>query len=183
MNCKNCQNQHEEDKECEKKDIVIDNINEKMNTSFVGHHISSGGFIFYIDEKERQIYTLLIRNKDNVLWICKGHLENNETQVEAALREFFEETGLDSKYLEHVGLCEKISYSFEEFGGMNTKDVFINVFMCSEKIDLSKNIGVEDIIEISWYKYEDALNQISYDKNYLINSYKMLLDNIKKVAD
>lgn len=181
MKCKNCQNQHEEGKEYKKNDIH--NINEKMNTSFIGHHISSGGFIFYIDEKEKQIYTLLIRNMTNELWISKGHIEKNETHVEAALREFFEETCLESKYLEHVGLCEKISYSFEEFGGVNTKDVFINVFRCSEKIDLSKNIGVEGIIEISWYKYEDALIKISYDKNNLINSYKMLLDNIKKVVN
>lgn len=151
-----------------------------MNTSFIGHHISSGGFIFYIDEKEKQTYTLLIRNTTNELWIAKGHIEKNETHIEAALREFFEETGLESKYLEHVGLCEKISYSFEEFGGINTKDVFINVFKCSEKVDLSNNVGVENIVEISWYKYDDALNKISYDKNLLINSYKLLLDNIKK---
>ena len=151
-------------------------MGNKINTKYIGHHISSGGFIFYLDEKEQQVYTLLIRNKKNELWICKGHIENGENQVDAALREFNEETGLDSKYLKYIGLCKKISYSFEEFGGKNTKDVYIHVFKCSEKINLSKNIGVENIVEIDWYKYEDAIDKISYNKEELVKAYRMFLE-------
>ena len=49
----------------------------------------------------------MITNNKNTLWICKGHLEKNEDQVSAALREFEEEMGLERKYLEYVGLLKK----------------------------------------------------------------------------
>ena len=148
---------------------------EKLDTSFVGHHISSGGFIFFKDSSTGKIFTLLITNNKNTLWICKGHLEKNEDQISAALREFEEEMGLERKYLEYIGLVKKVSYSYVENGGTNTKEVYINVFCANEKIDLSKNIGIEDIIKIEWYSFDDAIEKISYDKSDLIRAREMFL--------
>lgn len=148
---------------------------EKLDTSFVGHHVSSGGFIFYKDISTGEIFTLLITNNKNILWICKGHLEKNEDQVSAALREFEEEMSLEKKYLKYVGLVKKVSYSYVENGGTNTKEVYINVFCANEKVDLSKNVGVEDITKIEWYGFEDALEKISYDKDDLLKAKGMFL--------
>jgi 8-oxo-dGTP pyrophosphatase MutT (NUDIX family) len=155
-------------------------IEEKLDTSFVGHHISSGGFIFYKDILTNEIYTLLITNKEKVLWICKGHLEKNEDQISAAFREFQEEMGLESKYLEYIGLVKKVSYSFIKNGGNNTKDVYINVFSANEKVDLSKNIGVEDITKIEWYTIKDAIEKISFTREELIEAEKMFQNYLKK---
>ena len=155
------------------------NIQEKLDTSFVGHHVSSGGFIFYKDTSTEGIFTLLITNNKNTLWICKGHLEKNEDQISAALREFDEEMGLERKYLEYIGLVKKVSYPHLENGGTNTKEVYINVFVAKEKVDLSKNIGVEDITKIEWYTFEDALQNISYEKEDLIKVKEMFLSHLK----
>lgn len=156
------------------------NTEEKLDTNFVGHHISSGGFIFYKDIVTSEIFTLLITNNKDVLWICKGHLEKNEDQISAAFREFKEEMGLEKSNLEYVGLVKKISYSYEENGGNNTKDVYINVFSANEKIDLSKNIGVEDIIKIEWYLFENAINEICFNKEELLEAKDMFLNYLKK---
>lgn len=151
------------------------NTEEKLDTNFVGHHVSSGGFIFYKDTSTGEIFTLLITNNKNTLWICKGHLEKNEDHINAALREFEEEMGLERKYLEYIGLVKKVSYSYVENGGTNTKEVYINVFYTNEKVDLSKNIGVEDITKIEWYSFESALKKISYDKDDLLKAKEMFL--------
>jgi 8-oxo-dGTP pyrophosphatase MutT (NUDIX family) len=145
-------------------------------TSVATHHVSSGGFIFYKDNDNGELFTLLITNSENILWICKGHLEKNEDQISAALREFEEEMGFERKYLEYIGLLKKINYSYVENGDTNTKEVYINVFCANEKVDLSKNIGVEDITKIEWYSFDDALEKISYDRDDLIKAKEVFLD-------
>ena len=164
--------------------MKIKNTQEKLDTSFIGHHISSGGFIFYKDISTGEISTLLITNNKNILSICKGHLEKNEDHISAALREFEEEMGLKRIYLQYIGLVKKVSYSYLENGGTNTKEVYINIFCTDEKVDVSKNIGVEDIIKIEWYSFDIALEKISYDKDDLIKAKEMFLsysnDELKK---
>ena len=70
-----------------------------MNTKFVGHHISSGGFIFYRNKKNGELFTILIKNKKGEWWIPKGHIEEGEEQVAAAFREIEEEIGLKKDQL------------------------------------------------------------------------------------
>ena len=54
--------------------------------------------------------------------------------------------------------------------------------VANEKIDLSKNIGVEDITKIEWYTFEDALQNISYEKEDLIKAKEMFLECIYEEA-
>lgn len=54
---------------------------------------SCGAVVFTIVNNE--IKYLLIRNKHGIYGFPKGHVENNETEIETALREVKEEVGLD----------------------------------------------------------------------------------------
>lgn len=140
----------------------------RMNTKFVGHHVSAGGFIFYQEDISDPLLVLLIKNKKNEYWIPKGHIEPGETNLDAAIREIEEEVGINKKMLTHIGPCQVHSYSFiDDAGHSNTKEIFIHVFKSRTKqIILEK--GNDDILNAEWFVYEDAKNKIlSYSQDQL----------------
>lgn len=153
---------------------------ERIETSYVGHHVSSGGFVFYKDKVTDMIYTLLITNKKNELWIVKGHIENNEDHINTAFREFEEEVGMKRDMLEYIDFLVNIQYSFNEWGGNNTKEVYMHIFESKEKYDLSGNTGIEDIVKIEWYKVDDALKRISFNKTELRNALEVFENHLAK---
>ena len=148
----------------------------KMNTKYVGHHVSSGGFVFYEDSTTKEIYVALLKDKNKNWWIPKGHVEGWESQVEAAFREIEEEMGIKKEKLEFVDFCHKDSYSYEENGGINTKEVYINIFYTREKFELSTDENDENLLEVKWYKFDEALEIIAFNKNELTLSKKIFLE-------
>lgn len=145
-------------------------LNKKLDTNYVGLHISSGGFIFYKDKKTGNLFTLLIKNKKGEYWIPKGHLEQDEDQVAAAYREIEEETTLKKDQLRYVDFCCVVKYSYKEGGGTNFKEVYINVFEALEKYKLSPGEGETGIVDIEWFEYSKALQTISFNRTELIRS-------------
>lgn len=154
---------------------MSDKSTTKMNTKFAGHHISSGGFIFYKDQKTGKLYTLLIKNKKNEYWIPKGHIEKGEGQISAAFREIEEEVGLKKSQIKYIGLCCLYKFSFIDDGGSpNTKEIYMNVFEAYKKYQLNKEGGVTDLTDVGWFEYSKALEIImSFSKNELIKAGKM----------
>ncbi|MEK7143571.1 MAG: NUDIX domain-containing protein [Patescibacteria group bacterium] len=157
---------------------MSDKSTAKMNTKFIGHHISSGGFIFYKDKKTGELYTLLIKNKKNEYWIPKGHVEENEDQVAAAFREIEEEVGLNKNQLKYIGLCHLYKFSFtDDNGNPNTKEIYMNVFEAFELYGLKMEQGETDIRGGEWFEYQKALEIIiSFSKNELIKA-KAIFEN------
>ena len=67
---------------------------------------SCGAVLFKEDEKR---YYVLVKSTTNNNWgLPKGHVENNETEQETALREVMEETGINAEIIE--GFREQIEY-------------------------------------------------------------------------
>lgn len=147
-----------------------------MNTKYVGHHISSGGFVFYEDPTTKEIYVALLKDKNKNWWIPKGHVEEWESQVEAAFREIEEEMGIKKEELQFIDFCYKDSYSYEENGGINTKEVYINIFCTKEKFELSTDEDDENLVEVKWYKFDEALEIIAFNKDELLLSKKIFLE-------
>lgn len=149
-----------------------------MNTKFVGHHISAGGFIFYKNKMDGDISVLLIKNKKGEYWIPKGHVEEGEDQLSAAFREIEEEVGLKKEQLRYIDLCHLHEFSFlDDNGSSNTKEIYMNVFEALEKPELKLEQGETDIVDGEWFSYETALGKIlSYSKNELIKA-KGMFDN------
>ena len=147
--------------------------NNKLETNYITNHISSGGFIFYKDKKTKEIFTLLIKNRKGEYWIPKGHLEEGEDQVDAAYREIAEEITLKKSQLKYVGFCSLIKYSFTENEAKNNKEVYINIFETLEKNKLTPRIGDIEVLDIEWFKYSDALQTISFNKEELTRSKEM----------
>ncbi len=117
----------------------------------ISNEISCGIVVFHNKE-------FLILHYEEGHWdLPKGHVENNETHEETALRETKEETGLDIKII--PGFKEQISYSFEQDNKIINKKVYFFVGKSNTKtVRLSdEHIGYE------WLKYEEALNKVTYD--------------------
>jgi len=116
-----------------------------MNKEF-----SAGAVIF--KKEGLDILFLVIYSKRNGIWgFPKGHLEKNETDKEAAIREIKEETGIsDLKFME--GFEEKTIYETVSrrppFKGQRIEK-YVTYFLCETT---GQDVGV-DGREISDYKF------------------------------
>ena len=68
----------------------------------------SCGAVIFRQENTRRYY-LILKSTQGHTTLCKGHVENNETEHETATREIMEETGLTVDFLD--GFREVITYS------------------------------------------------------------------------
>ncbi len=127
---------------------------------------SAGAVIFY--KGGGRIYYLLL-NYGNGYWgFSKGHIEKNENEKRAAIREIFEETGLkDLKFIN--GFKEKIRYYFTrktkgEIVTILKEVIFFLAETKTKKVKISKeHLGFE------WLEYKEALKRVTFE-----NSKKVL---------
>lgn len=116
----------------------------------------SAGAVICRRENSKILYLLLKYSKEH--WgFVKGHIERDEKEKEAIIREAKEETNLDD--LTFIkGFKEKIDYYFNEEGEKIYKEVIFYLAMTDEKdIKISyEHIGFK------WLEYNDALGLLSY---------------------
>lgn len=109
---------------------------------------------------------LLVKHNAGHWDFPKGHVEENETEIETAIREVKEETNVDVEIQEknrHV-----IEYSPKED---TTKQV---VFFIAKKINGNIRAQESEISIVKWMSFEEALNTITYD-----NTRKLFEDILK----
>ncbi|SYV90294.1 RNA pyrophosphohydrolase, partial [Metamycoplasma alkalescens] len=103
-------------------------------------YVKSCGAIV-LNNVESKLYVLLVQHTAGHWGFPKGHVEENETEEETAIREVKEETNVDIEILD--GFKETINYS--PFSNA-TKDVIY--FLARPKnFDLKKQIGEIDVVE------------------------------------
>ena len=131
--------------------------------------------------KEKSCGAIIFNEKNKVLVIKhnaghwdfpKGHVEENETEIETAKREVKEETNLD---IEIIGNYRyKITYSPKE-GVM--KDV---IYFIARNTSNNVKIQEKEVSDYGWYNYSDALDILTFDmaKNLLKKAYKDLKKEI-----
>ena len=103
---------------------------------------------------------LLVQQNDGHWGFPKGHMEENETEIQTAIREVKEETNLDVKIEE--------------------KRRYVNTYMCRE--DTTKDVILflatptnsdikpqeEEIKKIEWFDMDKAIERITYDNTKTI---------------
>lgn len=151
---------------------------KKLDTKFIGHHISSGGFIFAEKKDSDQPDVLLIENLKGEFWVPKGHIEPGENSLETAYREIAEEVGIPATHLTHYGVCAVHRYSFiDSAGHENTKEVHLHVFS-SEITDVIIEKGNTEIINAVWVPYQEALEKIiPYSRDHLEKAKRIFEGN------
>lgn len=106
---------------------------------------------------------LLIRHIKSGYWsFPKGHTENGESEVETAMREIKEETGLDV-YVD-TGFRETVTFSPRR---ETTKTV---VYFVARAKNYNYTPQEEEISDIRWVEIDKAPHQLTYDNDKLIVS-------------
>lgn len=131
----------------------------------------SCGALVYRKKQEQSGYELLlIKHRCGGHWsFPKGHVENGENELETALREIREETGLN------VSLHEGFRQCVEYFPKPHVKKQVVYFLGCPEGDD-TVHRQEEEISEFRWCPLETAGSMVTFknDKN-LINEAKRFL--------
>ena len=122
--------------------------------------VSSGGFV--ISKSDPTLVALMARfNRGGKLEWCipKGHLEQDETSEQAAIREVFEETGLEAEILQHLG---EVNYQFIQDGAKISKTVHVYLMQqTGGKLSFDKDPHKE-ASELEWVQVSELLARLSH---------------------
>jgi 8-oxo-dGTP pyrophosphatase MutT (NUDIX family) len=122
--------------------------------------VSAGGFV--ISKTDGSLVALMARfNRGGKLEWCipKGHLEANETNEQAALREVFEETGLQAKIIEYLG---EVGYQFIQGGTKINKTVHVYLMeQTGGELSFDKDPHKE-ASELEWVQVSKLLTRLSH---------------------
>jgi len=135
---------------------------------------SCGAIVFYLKENKEQV--LLIKHSNSGHWsFPKGHVEAGETEVETAVREIFEETGvkanLDTRFREVVTYSPK-------------KDVIKDVIYFFGTSDSYETVKQEsEVSEIMWVDISKVLKCVSYrnDKELVTKAIRFYKQHKKEI--
>ena len=111
---------------------------------------------------------LLIQQPDNAWGFPKGHVENNETEQETAIRETKEETNLDVEIISN----KKYIINYKINNDIDKEVVFFLAKKTSDKIKKQD----EEIKNIKWVDLNQAFDIITYENTKDI--YKEVLKDI-----
>jgi 8-oxo-dGTP pyrophosphatase MutT (NUDIX family) len=120
--------------------------------------VSAGGIVFRRDA-EGQARFLLIRDSYGNWGFPKGHLEENESPADAAVRETAEETGLAQLILQ--GPIRIIDWHFRFRGRAIHKDS--HFFLLESPAGDPVPQVEEGITDFRWLPLDGALEKLSYD--------------------
>ena len=115
--------------------------------------ISAGAIVYTIIND--QINYLLIKDFHGNYGFPKGHLEDDETEIEAAIREIKEETGIDINI--DTSFRQELRYVMPN--GIDK----ISVYFLSSYKDQTPVKQPEEVDEIMLVPYEKALEIITFD--------------------
>lgn len=111
---------------------------------------------------------LLIQQTDNAWGFPKGHVENNETEQETAIRETKEETNLDVEIISN----KKYITNYKINNEIDKEVIFFLAKKTSDKIKKQD----EEIKNIKWVDLTKAFDIITYENTK--NLYKEVLKDI-----
>ena len=131
----------------------------------------SCGAVIYRKLQGRILFLLLKHTNGNHWSLAKGHTESGETELQTALREIDEETGLSVKLKQ--GFREAIRYN--PTSGIEKTVVFFLAKARGKKLNLQKS----EISNGVWLELEDSLKLISHKDTaeVLRRAHQFLLDD------
>jgi ADP-ribose pyrophosphatase YjhB (NUDIX family) len=136
--------------------------------------------------KKNNFYNLLEESKlsqyNEPEWgFPKGRRNSNEKNLNCAIREFIEETNINSN---HFHILERLNYVTEEYIGTNLVNYCHIYYLASTnneiELDINKN-QLEEISDIKWFTIPEAINKIRpyYKKRiHLIHQIYFFLINL-----
>lgn len=119
---------------------------------------SCGAVVFTRDYDTIQY--VIIQNKEGIYGFPKGHMENNETEQETALREIREETGLSVKII--GGFSAEDSYTVTRSGVTRMKHI---VYLLAEYSDQMPEPQESELSGIHLMDYQTAMTAFQFESS------------------
>ena len=117
----------------------------------------SCGAVIYKKENNQLLFLLELQSNGHYSF-PKGHVENNETEVETALREIKEETNLD------VNIDTNFRYVITYL--LESKNIYkdaVYFVATPTSFDLKNQEG--EISECSWNTYDEIMSKLEYENS------------------
>ncbi|WGI36742.1 NUDIX domain-containing protein [Mesomycoplasma lagogenitalium] len=114
--------------------------------------ISCGAIVF--KKFKRQIKVLIVKQFNKFWSFPKGHVENDETHIQTAIRELKEETNL-----ENVIIMEQYQYE-TNYKLDNNNDKKVILFLAIEKEKNILKINDKDITKVKYLPVKRAMNML-----------------------
>lgn len=117
---------------------------------------SSGGVV--LRKRGETVEVLLVQKRDSGVWtLPKGHLDDGETEAEAAEREVHEETGYKVSLREKIG---EIQFTYRRNGECFEE---IASFFLMDPVEAGRKEEEQEIGEVSWFSLPQALTVMQYE--------------------
>ena len=135
-------------------------------------YIKSCGFVAY-KRIENINHYLIIQSLNGDVGFPKGHMESGESELETAIRELKEETGVDVKVIQ--GFRRQIEYQLRRIPDTIKQSVYFLGQCTSDKIICQE----AEVAEASFISYEDALKILTFEetKNILKDAEIFICSN------
>ena len=125
-----------------------------------------------IAKKEKNLKALLLNNDGE--WVFpKGHLEANETELDAAIRELYEESNVKVNAQESIGQVDEYKFYFSGENAVKVIKVFAFIINGEREITYNKNEG---FLDGKWVEVDEALKMLKHNdaKNALEKTIKKI---------
>jgi 8-oxo-dGTP pyrophosphatase MutT (NUDIX family) len=128
------------------------------------HVAESGGIVVTFDSDPIRVLVVKAKKNPNEWIFPKGHIETNESAMDAAVREVMEEAGIEAVVLDLVGASEFIS---------DGDTVHVEYYL----LRYVREIGSDEQRERCWCTYEEALRLLSFaDARKLLHQALLLIE-------
>ena len=136
------------------------------------NYVKSCGFIVYKRVNNKRFY-LVIRSLNGDFGFPKGHTEPGESEIETAIRELKEETGIEVKIIE--GFRRQIEYELRNIPNTIKQSVYFLGECTSDKIICQES----EVSDARFFSYEDAIKILTFEetKSILIDAEKFICSN------
>jgi bis(5'-nucleosidyl)-tetraphosphatase len=139
----------------------------------------SAGIVLYRSDDNSSNLILLLHYGNGHWDFPKGNIEVNETQIQAAVRELEEETGIN-RFRLVPGFKETLVYNYKKKSAQVAKTVtfYLGITTISKVVLSSEHIGYV------WLTYQESVKILTYDnaKNLLTQANMIFEDHaIKKL--
>lgn len=131
-----------------------------MESNSNHNEVSAGGFV--ISKSDPNLVALMARfNRGGKLEWCipKGHLEGSETNEQAAVREVFEETGLEAEIVASLG---EVSYQFIQDGAKISKTVHVYLLQQTGGELSFEHDPHKEASELEWVAVSELVARLSH---------------------
>ena len=125
-----------------------------------------------IAKKEKNLKALLLNNDGE--WVFpKGHVESNETELDAAIRELYEESNVKVNAQESIGQVDEYKFYFSGENAVKVIKVFAFIINDEREITYYNNEG---FIDGKWVEVDYALKMLKHNdaKNALEKTIKKI---------